>query len=219
MFGTLIGLMYKGTPVLGIIDQCVSNERWEGVIGKVSTLNGKPIQTNGVDKLSDAEMFSTCPKMFSGDYEQVKFNAMTEAVQTIHYSADCYAYGLVASGFGADLVVEADLGLYDYCAIVPIVQGAGGVITDWTGSELTMSNHERSKGRVVCSGNESLHRQALDILNAPTVSPDDVLIIPKEDELLACIKNGIEKDGVSANNAPMILAGVMLGEVFAHLAP
>ena len=206
--------------MLGIIDQCVSNERWEGMIGKASTLNGKPIQTNGVDKLADAEMFSTCPKMFSGDYEQIKFNAMTEAVRTIHYSADCYAYGLVASGFGADLVVEADLGLYDYCAIVPIVKGAGGVITDWTGSELTMSNHERSKGRVVCSGNESLHRQALNILmNAPTVCSDDVLRIPKEDELLACIKSEIEKDSVSANNAPMILAGVMLGEVLSHLTP
>lgn len=211
--------MYKGTPVLGIIDQCVSNERWEGMIGKVSTLNGTPIQTNGVDKLSDAEMFSTCPNMFSGDYEQIKFNAMREAVRTIHYSADCYAYGLVASGFGADLVVEADLGLYDYCAIVPIVQGAGGVITDWTGSELTMSNHERSKGRVVCSGNESLHRQALNILNAPTVSTDDVLRIPEEDELIKCIENEIERDGVSASNAHILLGGVMIGEMLSHLSP
>ena len=213
--------MYKDTPVLGIIDQCVSNERWEGMIGKVSTLNGKPIQTNGVDKLADAEMFSTCPKMFSGDYEQIKFNAMTEAVRTIHYSADCYAYGLVASGFGADLVVEADLGLYDYCAIVPIVKGAGGVITDWTGSELTMSNHERSKGRVVCSGNESLHRQALGILNAQTVSCDDVLRIPK-DELLTCIKNEIETDARSEKYAHVLLGGVMIGEVLSelsHLSP
>ena len=67
------------------------------------------------------------------------------------FGADCYAYALLASGFGTHLVVEADLGLYDYCALVPVVQGAGGVITDWQGLPLTLQSHKAgaSKGRVV----------------------------------------------------------------------
>lgn len=164
LFGTLISCLYRGIPVVGIIDQCVLNERWIGIAGRHSTLNGKPIQTDGVAQIADAEMYSTTPDMFKPGEEQRKFDAMRKAVRTPHYGADCYAYALVASGFGADLVVEADLGLYDYCAIVPIIEGAGGVCTDWTGTRLTLQNHERSMGRVVASANAGIHSQALAIL-------------------------------------------------------
>jgi len=68
------------------------------------------------------------------------------------------------------------LGLYDYCALVPVLEGAGGgVISDWTGASLTLSNHEKSKGRVLASANPLLHRQALDILNIQAVPSDDIL--------------------------------------------
>ncbi|EED94515.1 inositol monophosphatase, partial [Thalassiosira pseudonana CCMP1335] len=164
LFGTLISCLYKGTPVIGIIDQCVLNERWVGVAGETSTLNGKPIQTDGVQLLKDAELYSTSPDMFKSGDELFKFDAMRSAVRTPHYGADCYAYALVASGFGADVVVEADLGLYDYCALVPVLEGAGGVISDWTGDVLSLANHEKSKGRVLASANSVLHSQALEIL-------------------------------------------------------
>jgi hypothetical protein len=96
-------------------------------------------------------------------------------VKTPHYGADCYAYALVASGFGADIVVEADLGLYDiYCAIVPVLQGAGGTISDWNGEKLTLKNHEKSKGRVVASANAMLHAQALEILSKPDSSSESI---------------------------------------------
>lgn len=206
MFGTLISLLHKGTPVIGIIDQCVLDERWLGIAGKESTLNGKPIKTDGVFKLSDAEMYSTTPDMFQHGDALTKFDAMRGAVRTPHYGADCYAYALVASGFGADVVVEADLGLYDYCALVPVLEGAGGVISDWTGEKLTLSNHEKSKGRVLASANPSLHRQALDILNTQSVPSDDIL----------GALSGIPSQQQNSNGIPSLICGIMLGEFIAQ---
>ena len=83
LFGTLISLLYKGTPVVGIIDQCILNERWLGIVGKESTLNGKVIQTDGVLTLQDAEMYSTTPDMFQDGHEMNKFDAMRKAVRTV----------------------------------------------------------------------------------------------------------------------------------------
>ena len=120
---------------------------------------------------------------------------------------------LVASGY-ADVVVEADLGLYDYCALVPVIEGAGGCISDWTGSKLTLSNHERSKGRVLASANAMLHNQALSILNTPTkqtVVSDDV----PDDKLFAAINEDTGAQRI--NNAPVLLCGVVLGDLLAHL--
>lgn len=221
LFGTLISLLYKGTPVIGIIDQCVLNERWLGIAGQISTLNGNPIKTDGVISLSDAEMYSTTPDMFQDGLETLRFDAMRGAVRTPHYGADCYAYALVASGFGADLVVEADLGLYDYCALVPVLEGAGGVISDWTGESLTLSNHENSKGRVVASANSLIHSQALEILNAPTISSDDILMVSQDDELLAVLndrQSSFPSKERNPNVTPLI-CGVMLGEAIAHFGP
>jgi len=217
LFGTLISLLYKGTPVIGCIDQCVLNERWLGIAGQESTFNGRPIKTDGVISLSDAEMYSTSPDMFQDGDELFRFDAMRGAVKSTHYGADCYAYALVASGFGADVVVEADLGLYDYCALVPVLEGAGGVISDWTGESLTLENHESSKGRVIASANSLLHDQALQILNRPTISSDDILRVSPDDELLALLKEMPSKQPNS--NVSHLLCGVMLGEVIAHLGP
>lgn len=175
LFGTLIACLYKGTPVIGIIDQCVLDERWFGVLGQTSTLNGDPIQTNTKTALKDAMLFATTPDMFGPGEETEKFNAVKAAVLRPNYGTDCYAYALVASGFGADLVVEADLGLYDYCALVPVVEGAGGVMTDWSGRRLTLENHEVSRGRVVAASSPALHREALAILSADSTSKDTTL--------------------------------------------
>lgn len=102
--------------------------------------------------------------MFHEGEELSKFNEMCSAVMRPLYGADCYAYAILASGFGAELVVEADLGLYDYCALVPVVEGAGGIMTDWMGRKLTLENHELSKGRVVACANAELHKEAIAIL-------------------------------------------------------
>ena len=113
-------------------------------------------------------MYATTPHMFGKGEEEDKFQAMCDVVKRPLYGADCYAYAIVASSFGADIVVEADLGLYDYCALVPVVEGAGGVMSDWSGKKLTLQNHKACKGRVVACANEKLHKQALSILAKKT---------------------------------------------------
>ena len=106
--------------------------------------------------------------MFAPGVEEDRYGTISAAVKRPLYGADCYAYALVASGFGADLVVEADLGLYDYCAVVPVLQGAGGVVSDWNGAPLTLANHEASASgtmRVVAAANARIHAEAVQILS------------------------------------------------------
>jgi len=168
LFGTLIACLHHGVPVVGVIDQCVLDERWVGVQGQGTCLNGKPVTTAGCALLSEAMMYATTPHMFAPGFEQERYQNMCDAVKRPLYGADCYAYALVASGFGADIVVEADLGLYDYCALVPVVEGAGGVMSDWQGRRLTLQNHTVSKGRVVACSNKALHTAALAVLSSST---------------------------------------------------
>lgn len=171
LFGTLVGLCHQGRPVIGVIDHCALNERWVGVVGSGTKLNGKPVHTKGVTELSEAMMYSTTPLMFADGFEADHYAIIRDAVKRPLFGCDCYAYGLVASGFGADLVVEADLGLYDYAALVPVVLGAGGVMTDWEGNDLNVTRHAASCGRVVAAANTSLHQAALKLLRK---APDTV---------------------------------------------
>ena len=164
LFGTLIALLHHGKPVLGVIDQCVLRERWVGATGRGTTLNGKKVMAKGCSELKDALLYATTPHMFADGFEEACFTSLRRRVKRALYGCDCYAYALVASGFGTDLVVEADLGLYDYCALVPVVENAGGVITDWTGAPLTLQNHEKSKGRVIAAANSGLHAEAMKCL-------------------------------------------------------
>ncbi len=141
------------------------------MVGRGTTFNGQSVtaSTNSTNassssKLKDVMMYATTPDMFHEGEERSKFNEVCIAVKRPLYGADCYAYAILASGFGAELVVEADLGLYDYCALVPVVEGAGGIMTDWMGRKLTLDNHELSKGRVVACANAYLHQEAIAIL-------------------------------------------------------
>ncbi|GIL46393.1 hypothetical protein Vafri_3390 [Volvox africanus] len=120
LFGTLISLVYEGSPVLGIIDQPITKERWVGVVGQPTTLNGQTLRTRPCTEVKLAYLYATTPHMFSGDNE-VAFNRLRDQVRIPMYGCDCYAYGLLAAGH-CDLVVEADLKPYDYMALVPVVQ-------------------------------------------------------------------------------------------------
>jgi inositol-phosphate phosphatase/L-galactose 1-phosphate phosphatase/histidinol-phosphatase len=87
------------------------------------------------------------------------FTSLSTAVKLTRFGADCYAYGLVAAGF-VDLVLEASLKPYDFCAMVPIVEGAGGVATDWRGAPLDLV----ADGRILVAGDKRAHRAALSLL-------------------------------------------------------
>ena len=164
LFGTLIGLCHRGVPMIGVIDQCVLRERWVGVRGVRTTLNGTSVRADGKRRLADAMLYATTPHMFADGFEADRFAALRALVKRPLYGCDCYAYALVASGFGADLVVEADLGLYDYAALVPVLLGAGGCMSDWNGEELTIGRHAASKGRVCAAANAELHSATIAVL-------------------------------------------------------
>jgi inositol-phosphate phosphatase / L-galactose 1-phosphate phosphatase / histidinol-phosphatase len=158
LFGTLIALLHHGRPVLGIIDQPISHERWRGVAGEESTHNGNPIRARACPDLAAASLFATAPDMFRGP-DADAFARLKSRVKLTRHGGDCYAYGLVASGF-IDCVVEASLKPYDYCAMVPIIEGAGGVFTDWQGQPLGL----RSDGRVLAAGDRRVHEAARTLL-------------------------------------------------------
>jgi len=148
IFGTLIALLQDGWPVLGVIDQPVAGERWVGRIGEGTTFNGKPVRTRPCRELADAVLGTTTPHQFEGgDVDAFMGVAKSVAERKIIYGGDCYNYGLVASGH-VDLVVEAGLQLYDFAALVPVVEGAGGTMSDWQGNPLDQG----SDGRVIALG-------------------------------------------------------------------
>jgi inositol-phosphate phosphatase/L-galactose 1-phosphate phosphatase/histidinol-phosphatase len=158
VFGTLIGLLHRGKPVLGIIDQPIMRERWLGVAGTGTTLNGKAARVRPCPSLDKAFLYSTAPDMFKGD-DAIAYERVKTKVRQPRFGGDCYAYGLVALGF-ADLVIESSLQPYDYCAVIPVIEGAGGVMTDWQGKALTIE----SDGRVVAAGDKAAHAAALKAL-------------------------------------------------------
>ncbi len=159
IFGTLVALLRRGKPVLGIIDQPILKERWLGVDGERSTFNGQPISVRACPSLANAYMYSTAPIMFPGAYE-ARHEKLTKKVKLFRWGGDCYAYGLLASGH-VDLVVEASLKLYDFAALVPVIKGAGGLITDWRGKELDMN----SDGSVLAAGDKKVHDESMGILD------------------------------------------------------
>ncbi len=160
IFGTLIGLCHGGRPVLGIIDQPILRERWLGHVGAQSTLNGQPIATRACASLRNAYLYSTAPAMFS-DSQAPRHLKLAQTVKNLRWGGDCYAYGLCASGH-VDLVVEASLKQYDYAALGPVIEGAGGVCTDWAGKPLDLD----SDGTIVAAGDRRVHALALATLAA-----------------------------------------------------
>ena len=135
VFGTLISLQYEGTPVLGVIDQPILGERWIGAHGRQTVFNGNPIAVRSCPGLEQAHVATTSPHQFKAD-DRDRIFALGEAVASMIYGDDCYNYAGVASGW-VDGVVEDGLKLHDFSALSPVVSGAGGIMSDWSGNPLT----------------------------------------------------------------------------------
>jgi inositol-phosphate phosphatase/L-galactose 1-phosphate phosphatase/histidinol-phosphatase len=159
LFGTLIALLHRGRPIVGIIDQPVLGERWLGVDGQATHFNGAPAKVRSCAALATATLTSTSPDLFDGGDAEA-FVRLHDAAKSTRYGYDCYGYAMLAMGF-VDLAVEAGLAPYDYCALVPVIAGAGGVITDWAGAPLGLG----SDGRICAAGDARVHAEALDLLN------------------------------------------------------
>jgi len=155
-FGTLIALCYQGKPQLGIVDIPAMDDRWIGIKSKQTTYNGKPVQTNSINtKLANATAYTTTPIMFTTE-TLPRYQALADQCKFTIFGADCMAYGLLASGF-TDLVIEADLKPYDFMAVAPVIEGAGGVISDWSGEEITLETGDQ----ILAAANAELHEMAL----------------------------------------------------------
>ena len=159
LFGTLIALCKNGSPILGVIDQPILKDRWIGAIGHPTTHNGNLVSTRTCASIDDAWLSATSPDMFKGPNEKA-FKRLAGKVKFPLYGGDCYSYGLLASGF-SDIVCEATMQPYDYCALVPVIEGAGGKISNWVGEPLKIS----SDGTVLATGDANLHQLAIDILS------------------------------------------------------
>ena len=176
-WGTLIALCADGVPILGILDQPITGERWVGVKGESTTHTVTPhllrgpssfekdgagvttlCQARPCTSLADAE-FSTTSALYFTPTQAKHIATLAGSCRRTVKDGDCYAYGLLARG-ARDLVVDAGLKPYDILALVPIIEGAGGVITGWDGSAVTLSNY----ANVVAAGDAALHKETLALL-------------------------------------------------------
>jgi histidinol phosphatase-like enzyme (inositol monophosphatase family) len=152
-FGTLIALLHKGRPVLGVLDQPVLGERWIGIEGRRTEFSspiGGRIGPRALRDLAAAELSCTSPDILSDDAKP-RFANLGRQVRRVSWGGDCYAYGLLALG-QIDVVAECTMKVWDWAALVPIVAGAGGIMTDWRGRPLDASGD----GTVLALGDPAL---------------------------------------------------------------
>jgi len=159
-FGTLIALLYKQKPILGIINCPAHNERWLGVNERVSTLNKKNIKTSKKNDIKDCYVFSSGLYFDSHEFK-IGFDKIIKNVGYYRFGGDCYMYGMLASGL-IDIVIEDTLKAHDYMALIPVIEGAGGVVSDKFGNKISLD----SDGSFVASCSQNIHNQVIEILNS-----------------------------------------------------
>ena len=161
VWGTLIGLMYEATPLLGLMNQPFTGERyWSGADGAFYRGPGgeKQISTRACPQLGEAVLTSTSPDLFASRQDKERFDALSERVRLRWFGGDCYAYCLLAAGH-IDLVVESGLSVHDIAPLVPIIERAGGCITNWSGGTAAEGGH------AIACGDPALHEAALKVLS------------------------------------------------------
>jgi histidinol phosphatase-like enzyme (inositol monophosphatase family) len=159
-WGTLIGLARRGYAIAGAMHQPFTQEWFAAAGGKSVWRRGaqeRRLSTRATASLADATMMTTSPTLFAaGDID--RFRRLEKACRMTRYGFDCYAYAMVAAGH-IDLVVESGLKSYDICALIPVIEQAGGVVSDWNGGNAL------GGGRIVAAANRDLHARALAILS------------------------------------------------------
>ncbi|MBR1221981.1 histidinol-phosphatase [Bradyrhizobium sp. U87765 SZCCT0131] len=161
IWGTLIALMRHGVPAFGMMHQPYIGERFTGD-GGAATYTGpsgkRKLAVRRCASLADATLFTTSPRLMN-ETDRAAFERVETTTRLSRYGGDCYAYCMLAAGH-VDLVVETELKPYDIAALVPIVTGAGGIVTTWDGGPA------QHGGRIVAAGDPRVHEATLKILNA-----------------------------------------------------
>ena len=161
LWGTLIALAKDGTPLLGLMNQPFTGERfWSGEhLSYYCNAEGeRAITTRSCPNLENAILSSTSPDLFATAQDEERFDALSEQVRMRWFGGDCYAYCLLASGH-IDLVVESGLSAHDIAPLIPIIERAGGCVTSWTGGPAAEGGH------AVACGDPALHESVLKILS------------------------------------------------------
>lgn len=160
LWGTLIGLYERGRAVMGVMDQPFTKERYiaDGKTTRLFRPEGEQkLKTSACEKLENAIMFTTSPRIIEGGALK-RYDQLESRVKLARYGADCYAFSLVAAGH-ADIAVESGLQPYDIAALIPLIEQAGGIITNWNGGR------PEQGGDIIAAATSDLHAAALRILN------------------------------------------------------
>jgi len=158
-WGVLIGLYYEGSPLIGVMDQPFTEERYRGWMdGANTTTRGgtRPIRTRACASLSDATFSTTSPDIFASDEAHAWSNVRSQT-KLVRYGCDCYAYSMIAAGH-IDGVIESGLKPFDIAALIPIITGAGGGVCAWDGGNASQG------GRVFAYGDPRIRDAALPLL-------------------------------------------------------
>ena len=158
LFGMLLGVLRDGVPQAGLIRMPALREVFAGARGGGATMNGSPIHCRALSDLPEARIFINEANLMLVR-EPERMARVITAGRLRRFANDCYAFGLLAMG-QIDVVVDIDLKPYDYLPIVPVVEAAGGVITDWAGDALGL----QSGGTVLAAGTRELHTTMLEVL-------------------------------------------------------
>ncbi len=162
-WGTLIGVGTDQAPWLGLMDQGHVGDRFLGLSGVSMSMGPRGVEmlcTSTVQRLDEAILAATAPEMFREPDELAGFARVSQAARLTRYGLDCTAYCLLAAGL-IDLVVEARMKVYDIYPLIPIIEGAGGIVTDWKGAPVHQG------GRVLAAATPQLHATAMTLLNDP----------------------------------------------------
>ena len=158
-FGTLIALVKNEEIIGGVIDCPALKERWISFERDVTTVNGDVIKCRKIDKLEYSVMATTSSHQF-GMKKWRAYQSLEESVKVTTTGSDCYNYGLLASGY-VDIVAEKLTAPHDYLPLVKVVEGSGGVMTDWDGNNLSLEDKDVY---VLASASKELHELALEKL-------------------------------------------------------
>jgi myo-inositol-1(or 4)-monophosphatase len=160
-WGTLIGLMRFGEPVFGMMNQPFTREQFSGDGGAAhyqGPAGSRDLHVRACASLDDAILSTTSPLLMNPS-DRADFVRLENTVKLSRYGGDCYAYCMLAAGL-IDLIVETEIKPYDIVAIIPIVTGAGGIVTTWE------NGPPQTGGRIVVAGDRRVHEAALELLNA-----------------------------------------------------
>jgi len=159
-WGSLIALEENEVPVLGMLDQPVLGERFLGVNGRSVLIEGDKrtsLHVRECDELGKAILCATDPSAYFSESQQAAFQRVKMAVRMTRYCGDCYLFAALAMGF-VDLVIEANFKRWDVAALIPLVEGAGGIITSWDGGDC------RDGKTILACGDKRIHQQAVKLL-------------------------------------------------------